>query len=758
MKKEMKIDTGKILLAEKYPPSVRPGCLTVSAKQELAGDKRLDGAKIREERFTFSCEAAAWTLGDEEIYSSYPPKNSFGLFEKVLPHMVFRKRTLPWERNMQIEEAPWMALLLFSEEEDAKLKSMKAKEVLEKDETTYCPVTKKEGYAPDANVFVLDVAADLFSLVCPLAQDLPLLAHARQVNRDNKATEDIFQGEWLSVLTCNRLPRSGTGEQGVRNTVYLVSLEDFGDFLLNGKLREQLCSLAVWKRVRIPVLTSFSFYSKNMDYSFEGCFKALGADTLKIRTDRAKGALPFLQRGYTAHDHILRDGGATVSFYHGPFLPWDAPVCEAKYEFFTDARLIYQPELGMFDVSMSTAANLGRMLALQNEAFAGKLLSFRAGNRLKAEERHYRSSILPDAYGMKCNMADGMEEIDAKALMDKEVEGLLETLLESKRQELTNGTSNEEKKDSGSRKEQQNTGGNVNANADKMIDNPRKRKSALLKEGSYYSFLEMKPDIPDEITDFLAKLSLFYQVPFSYLVPDERLLPADSIRFFRIDFNWINALLDGAMSLGRCFEEDYAQDITLIEQILSDIYRKRSSIRPILQRKSIVEQESHIIRSLAAAENESGQVNTGFLLRSELVRGFQGLEFAAYHQKGETEPLPCLRLQVVGNEILIGIYAGECNYLEIKQPPEGMHFGMEKTGGSGYQKRLRSLETGELLADEEKNIVPIIMQNEKEGIVNFSATASGIGERLGLAEVTSAHMALQMIQNPFTGVVESNEA
>lgn len=58
-------------------------------------------------------------------------------------------------------------------------------------------------------------------------------------------------------------------------------------------------------------------------------------------------------------------------------------------------------------------------------------------------------------------------------------------------------------------------------------------------------------DPPDSVVTWLAKLRLLYGVPFFYLVPDARMLPPESIRFFQVDENWLDALLDGAFSIGR---------------------------------------------------------------------------------------------------------------------------------------------------------------------------------------------------------------
>jgi len=47
--------------------------------------------------------------------------------------------------------------------------------------------------------------------------------------------------------------------------------------------------------------------------------------------------------------------------------------------------------------------------------------------------------------------------------------------------------------------------------------------------------------LPAEVAGFLAHLRLLETVPFQYLVPDDDLLPPESIRFFYLDRNWTDA-------------------------------------------------------------------------------------------------------------------------------------------------------------------------------------------------------------------------
>src|SRR6516225_7814276 len=57
--------------------------------------------------------------------------------------------------------------------------------------------------------------------------------------------------------------------------------------------------------------------------------------------------------------------------------------------------------------------------------------------------------------------------------------------------------------------------------------------------------------MPPYMESFLAHLRLLVGVPFDYLVPDARLLPDESIRFFYVDRSWTDRLVDGAVSVGK---------------------------------------------------------------------------------------------------------------------------------------------------------------------------------------------------------------
>ena len=72
------------------------------------------------------------------------------------------------------------------------------------------------------------------------------------------------------------------------------------------------------------------------------------------------------------------------------------------------------------------------------------------------------------------------------------------------------------------------------------LDSPAAREKAV-----------RPPEPPATVTAFLGRLTLLHGVPFPYLVPDARLLPAESLKIFLIDPRWLDALVGGALGVGR---------------------------------------------------------------------------------------------------------------------------------------------------------------------------------------------------------------
>jgi hypothetical protein len=155
--------------------------------------------------------------------------------------------------------------------------------------------------------------------------------------------------------------------------------------------------------------------------------------------------------------------------------------------------------------------------------------------------------------------------------------------------------------------------------------------------------------LPTDVVSWLAGLAVLKNVPFSYLVPHESMLPEESIRFFAVDTSWINALLQGACSIGRASSSGAAQESVLSAKLL-----QAGNANPVV---------------------------TGFLLRSGVVRGWPGLEVSAYG-KSDNELGPALRMERLAPNVLLYLVAGTIDRVAIHEPAEGVHFGVAATGNT----------------------------------------------------------------------------
>lgn len=418
----------RIGLASKMKPGFTAGSYTLKASQETT----IPDSVVEPALYAFRCGADPLCMPQNDVYSVYPPGKTFGTFERVLPNIVFTNKTLPWERKVdKADKTPWLALLLFDETEDVKVMSLPSKEAFTPASGRYCPVVYDSSMA--GSCMVLDVAAGLFAGVCPDAGDLTLCAHARCVCRDNKVTEENPPGEWLSVLMSTRFPASAPGERGIKNSCYVVSVEQFGEFLTNPSLREKIAQEEIYTTVRVPFLYTWSFYCSSAEFDFKTVFENLDADAFQLPELR-KGSLSeevrnLLKLGYGPVDHQLRDGSATVSFYRGPFVPYPEKERGMTPEMNGDAWLHYDPEMGIFDISYSAAYSLGRQMALQNGNFSASLHTWRNADKVQAAGIRQRYSLacgleLEQDTGRRCLALMKKDQEDSGAEESRDASGI----------------------------------------------------------------------------------------------------------------------------------------------------------------------------------------------------------------------------------------------------------------------------------------------------------------------------------------------
>jgi len=227
---------GSMYLYDYAAPPLRPGAYRyeVSTTIEKSGS---DTETLSNERY-FTVEGPRFVLNPSDIAGVVPPRNSQGPFAAVLPQIVLRRRTLPWERvvaeTLPAPSAPgalpnqnpgyptpWLALLLLAEGESWELKpGLPLESVLPGD------VFKNIGSPANVLVEALDIARGLLDSVLPAREELQLLSHVRRVNPEDRELSVEGSDGWFAVIVCNRLPAPGKKCRAV-----LVSLEGRTDLV-----------------------------------------------------------------------------------------------------------------------------------------------------------------------------------------------------------------------------------------------------------------------------------------------------------------------------------------------------------------------------------------------------------------------------------------------------------------------------------------------------------------------------------------------
>lgn len=253
------------------------------------------------------------------------------------------------------------------------------------------------------------------------------------------------------------------------------------------------------------------------------------------------------------------------------------------------------------------------------------------------------------------------------------------------------------------------------------------------------------------VVAWLTRLHLLYGVPFNYLVPDERMLPVESLRFFQVDANWMDALLDGAWSLG------FAGVSSTVSQAARPRVMAAARTAAPDVRQAALSSSRRLAASARAAPAEmetdvvdGGGAVSGFLLRSAVVAGWPGLEVRGFADTAKTQRLAILRLEAIAPSLLLCLFDGTVAAVELREPAEALHFGVD-AGTEGFTKELR-YAAGSSVGTFTGASVPVPLRSATTGVVNVSALAASMAgavwpsPRPAGTSFTAAEFALEMVE------------
>ena len=753
----MASSAGHIRFVASYQPGLHDSTYDVSASQVVTAHGQDHKVGPASHRMIVSGPRFALEPGD--IHAEYPPAAASGEFGRVLPHVVFTKRLLPWERVLPTGDAtiapspgtPWLALLVFQPGEllvpdgmDAATAAaagyaatMTVTQLLAPDPAVRVPTDlrlRTDEKAMSCQVIAMTNAT--FASVVPTRRELPFLAHGREVDVTGKALLDMYSPGQFSVVVANRFPAPGTAVTGVPCIAHLVSLEGFGD-LLNGTTPVQPAQ----QKVKLVSLFSWTFGClKDDSQTFSGLARNLAFDHDSPRPAQAlRFGLPFtasgatdpatvavntrLQDGYLALGYHTRTGDDGFVWYRGPLTPSvPRPAFDPGTFRTSDAAMIFDSGTGVFDLSLAAAWQCGRSLALASQAYAAALMRLRQQKRGQLHRLTAGDADLPGGIGpvqaalAAVIEAGALQQIGAAAARgDVDLPRL------------------------------------VRRRAARPAPPPVQRLRALLaRPATTAALTDGLEDDPDAIAAaaWLGQLSLLEGIPFDHLVPDVRMLPQESARFCYLDQGWISAMIDGALAIGQGTSEDSSLQHALTVQLAA------------MAAKSALAARATAL-GLPVPPAPAGPT-AAILIRSALVTGWPGVVVRGTLAGAD---VPLLRLDAVRPGVLVGVFAGVPDTVAIEEPHESLAFGVSVTGQIVARTLAGSTITngpGITIYPDAPAPAPVSLRSGATRVLNLNidpafpsqqppGTPSDLlgliaqGLQTGTAAITPATFALQMI-------------
>lgn len=224
----MAVGEGTFRLYSRIAPAVKAGDYRFETSQQVvaqdASDPPGEVGEVAALRSHVRVRAPRYRLPPDQVLSTYPPATTIGNYGARLPQVVIKRRTLPWERGLdgQPDTTPWLALVIVTDDEAT---------LLTNEPVASCVTSgvNLDGAADTELGDCLLIRQSQVDKVFPTELDVPLLAHAREVDINDT---ELMMGDddgFLAVVIGNRLPVPGRDQAGteapITYTACLVNLE-----------------------------------------------------------------------------------------------------------------------------------------------------------------------------------------------------------------------------------------------------------------------------------------------------------------------------------------------------------------------------------------------------------------------------------------------------------------------------------------------------------------------------------------------------
>ncbi|KAE8147167.1 hypothetical protein BDV25DRAFT_160965 [Aspergillus avenaceus] len=478
------------------------------------------------------------------------------------------------------------------------------------------------------------------------------LAHRRTINTQGMAVAALTATEddqtSLSVVFSHRTGPTATTEPTLC-IAHLVSIR--GIETMKGNDPEAWPSSGT-RFVAMSSLHSWSYSSypttmPNIKEQFEAlaasctmlCPSITAADMGESNklTPVQQRVLTRLQNGYMMARYRVRTGEATACFTRGAFIPVlnnaDENTWKQLSNLGSDLQVLDQ-QLGIMDITYSAAWQLGRTMAIADPAFVSSLGQIRRNIYDRA------------MYKAQLDVTAGRTRSEVLSALPSLV-GSLKQLSYSKQ---LSSTSSRSRRGRWHRPSVEPTDLSYPGRAmgirglGKLPIEDYFRQAAFEVSAAYDN---QDPENPSNTpynefnTPFSADWQIvlkwvldrlvFSNIPIQYLVTDSSHLPEESIRFFEVDTRWMNAMIDGALSLANYIDQED-------DRVRAAIYEAINRYR---------------FTDIPQIESKPPLPIYGFLIRSALITKFPDVKLEVLKGTQPVSDLILLRHDIVNNDTML---------------------------------------------------------------------------------------------------------
>jgi hypothetical protein len=227
------------------------------------------------------------------------------------------------------------------------------------------------------------------------------------------------------------------------------------------------------------------------------------------------------------------------------------------------------------------------------------------------------------------------------------------------------------------------------------------------------------------LIEFLADIRLLRRIPLSYLVPDARLLPPESIRFFHVNQTWVDRVIDGVVSNTNLGTVDFHRSLTVLQAI----------------------------REHPEVDLAKGQM-TGMLIRSELVRRWPKMIVRAYSSENAVpesdSDVEVLRAEPVSRDVFIALFDGEPACVHLREPFDGVRYGVEFDDNrpAGHEHIVDRRNPDGSSVDDDDDVLEIEFRDDVRRTLNIEDLRDKVGDAWGTVG-DSRGVAIHLEQRPY---------